>query len=84
MYNLQVFNGMQGSVVAIRRTPDEVSVRLDTMRVVLLRREVFTVRDKETGAVVASRAQIPLLLSYAVTGKLDILYLLQMMYGRLL
>jgi hypothetical protein len=73
LHRQQVCNGMQGSVVAMRRLPDRVTVQLVGGREVALSREAFTKYHRDTGACIATRSQIPLRLSYAVTGKLLII-----------
>jgi ATP-dependent exoDNAse (exonuclease V) alpha subunit len=75
LYRLRVFNGMQGTVLAIQRSPDVVRVQVDGGQVVPIQREIFTKINTETGTVMASRAQIPLRLSYAVTGKMLIFFI---------
>jgi ATP-dependent exoDNAse (exonuclease V) alpha subunit len=69
IYSQQIFNGMQGTVIRTSRDPNEVAVRLDAGRAVTVRPEVFTIRNKWTGGTLASRKQLPLRLSYAVTGE---------------
>lgn len=59
---------MGGHVTNIRRTPDQVTVKLDCGRSVTVDRETFSIHNRETGTVIATRKQIPLRLSYAVTG----------------
>ena len=69
IYSRHVFNGMGGHVISISRSPDQVTVKLDCGRIVTLERETFSFHNRETSTVIATRKQIPLRLSYAVTGE---------------